>query len=52
MKHKLVLCKYVGYYNEKDIGHIAKWKCSMCKRVLQCGEPKDKRTLKIHCDGI
>lgn len=50
-KHKLVECKYAGCYRDKEVGNLAKWKCPLCKRVYQCGEPKDRKTLKIHCDG-
>lgn len=50
-KHKLTLCKYIGYYKDKLVGNIAKWKCPICKRVYQCGMPDDRRFLQVHCDG-
>ena len=59
-KHKLARMKYNGYKRYTDYDEngkkysyvIASWKCPICKRIVECGMPKDRKTLVVRCDGL
>ena len=52
--------KYNGYKRYTDYDQngkkysyvIANWKYPVCKHIVECGMPKDRKTLKTNCDGI